>query len=111
MRGHTRSRVVVSNIAGRAAANKRKELMHNRNHVNAPQMDLSLWLPPEDPENGDGGVSSLTEESITHILEMKSPEYVMCKVTKLGDDYINPVGRKAQTFRVQYNQVDGDTSI
>jgi len=102
------SRDIVSNIAGRAAANKRKELMHNRNHVDAPQMDLSLWLPPEDAERGDGGL--LTEESLTRILEMKSPEYVTCEVTKMGDVYINPAGRKAQLFRVQYsNRVDGET--
>jgi len=102
------SRDIVSNIAGRAAANKRKELMHNRNHVDAPQMDLSLWLPPEDAEIGEGGL--LTEESLTRILEMKSPEYVTCEVTKMGDVYINPAGRKAQLFRVQYNnRVDGET--
>ena len=103
----TDSRNIVSKIAGRAAANKRKELMHNRNHVNAPQMDLSLWLPPQDAEIGDGGV--LTEESLARILEMKSPECVTCEVTKLGDVYINPAGRKSQSFRVQYNRVDGET--
>lgn len=81
--------------------------MHNRNHVNAPQMDLSLWLPPEPTEIGDGGV--LTEESLTCILKRKSPEYVMCEVTRLGDVYINPAGRKSQSFRIQYNQVDGGT--
>lgn len=101
------SRDIISSIAGRAAANKRKELMHNRNHVNAPQMDLSLWLPPEPTEIGDGGV--LTEESLTCILKRKSPEYVMCEVTRLGDVYINPAGRKSQSFRIQYNQVDGGT--
>jgi hypothetical protein len=103
----TESRLFVSNIAGRSAANKRKELMHNRNHVNAPQMDLSLWLRPEDAEKGDGGV--LTKESLTRILEMMSPEHVTCEVNYLGDVYINPTGRKARTFRVQYNQVDGET--
>jgi hypothetical protein len=70
-------------------------------------MDLSLWLPPEDAEKGDGGV--LTKESLTRILEMMSPEHVTCEVNYLGDVYINPTGRKAQTFRVQYNQVDGET--
>jgi hypothetical protein len=100
------SKQFVSHISGRAASNKRKKIMHNRNHVNAPQMDLSLWLPPEH-DGGSGGV--LTKESLTRILEMMSPEHVTCEVNHLGDIYINPAGRKAQTFRVQYNQVDGET--
>jgi hypothetical protein len=103
----TNSRKIVSKIAGRAAANKRKELMHNRNHVNAPQMDLSIWLPPQDTEVGDGGV--LNEQSLTRILEMMSLECVMCEVIKLGDVYVNPSGRKSQSFRVQYHRVDGET--
>ena len=101
------SRDIVSKIAGRAAANKRKELMHNRNHVIAPQMDLSLWLPPDDSDVDDRVM--LTAESLALILKKASPENVTCDVSNLGDIYINPAGRKAQTFRVQYNQVDGET--
>ena len=103
----TNSRNIVSKIAGRAAANKRKELMHNRNHVNAPQMDLSIWLPPQDTEVGEGGV--LNEQSLTRILELICVERITCEVIKLGDMYVNPAGRKSQSFRVQYNRVDGET--
>ena len=109
------SRKLVSSISGRTAAMKRKELMHNRNHLNAPRMDLSLWLPSVEAFVSSKGEDKyddevlLTKEGLSSILKAISPEYVKCEVSPL-DLYTNPTnGRKSQTFRVQYNhEVDGE---
>ena len=109
------SRKLVSSISGRTAAIKRKELMHNRNHLNAPQMDLSLWLPSVEDfvsskrEDKYDDKVLLTKEALSTILKGISPEYVRCEVSQL-DLYTNPTnGRKSQTFRVQYNhEIDGE---
>ena len=110
----TESRKLVSSISGRTAAIKRKELMHNRNHLNAPQMDLSLWLPSVEDFVSSKGEDKydefiLTKEALSTILKTISPEYVRCEVSQL-DLYTNPTnGRKSQTFRVQYNhETDGE---
>ena len=109
------SRKLVSSISGRTAAIKRKELMHNRNNSNAPQMDLSLWLSSVEDfvsSKGEGKYDDkvlLTKEALSTILKTISPEYVRCEVSQL-DLYTNPTnGRKSQTFRVQYNhEIDGE---
>jgi hypothetical protein len=83
------SRKLVSSISGRTAAIKRKELMHNRNHLNAPQMDLSLWLPSVEDfvsskrENKYDDKVLLTKEALSTILKGISPEYVRCEVSQL----------------------------
>ena len=55
------NRKLVSNLAGRVAANNRKEVMHNRRHTKSPQMDLSLWLPEEDVGLSEDALSFLIE--------------------------------------------------
>ena len=39
---------LVSQFTGRATSNNFEAVMHNRNHENSPETDLSLWLPWED---------------------------------------------------------------
>ena len=84
-------RKLVSEIAGRVAANTRKAVMHNRNHKKSPQMDISLWLPEEDV--------GLSEDSLSRIVESKHG--VKCSVSKVGTVYVDPSGRMSETFRIQ----------
>ncbi|KAL7541277.1 hypothetical protein ACHAXR_010782, partial [Thalassiosira sp. AJA248-18] len=95
------NRQLVSKLAGRVAANKRKEVMHNRNHRKSPQMDLSLWLPEEDV--------GLSEEALINMVESKHK--VKCTVSTLGSVWVNPSGRRAKTFRFQYNNSDETTIL
>ena len=90
------SRQTVSLLAGRAAANSRKELMHNRHHRESPQFDLSLWLPKDLP-----GISG---DALSQIVESK--HNVKCSVAQLGSAYVSPSGRRSQTFRIQYSGFD-----
>mmetsp|Transcript_37196 Transcript_37196/g.78475 ORF Transcript_37196/g.78475 Transcript_37196/m.78475 type:complete len:578 (+) Transcript_37196:236-1969(+) len=94
-------RELVSEISGRVAANIRKAVMHNRNHQKSPQMDISLWLPAED--------AGLSEESLRHIVESK--HNVLCSISKVGSIYVDPSGRRAQTFRIQYKNYDETTLL
>lgn len=88
------SRSFVSEISGRLAAERRKVVMHNRNHQEMPQLDISLWLP------NDG--SDITEEEMSQLITSKNTE-VNCSVARLGEVYTDPkTGRRAQTFRIQY---------
>ena len=94
------SRLIVSDLAGRVAANHRKEVMHNRYHTKYPHLDLSLWLPEEDV--------GISEDAISHIVESKNK--VECTVAKVGPVYVSRSGRSAQTFRIQYAPSD-DTGM
>ncbi|KAL7479747.1 hypothetical protein ACHAW6_005471 [Cyclotella cf. meneghiniana] len=92
------NRSVVSRIAGRLAAVRRKKVMHNRNHNETPQLDISMWLPL------DG--SNMTEQSLSNAIKSNHP-HVQCSIAKLGDVYIHPkTERRAQTFRIQYRGGD-----
>jgi hypothetical protein len=96
-------RSIVSDIAGRSAAVRRKEVMHNRNHHETPQLDVSMWLP------ADG--SDVTEQSLSDIVT-SCHKHIHCRVIKLGDVYIDPkTSRRAQTFRVQYGMEEGVLSF
>jgi len=86
---------LVSKLAGREAAVKRKELMHNRHHDSSPKMDISVWLPDEDV--------GLSGDALSAIVESKHS--VKCSVQKL-EQYVNPAGRRSITFRVQYSGFD-----
>ncbi|KAL3803953.1 hypothetical protein ACHAW5_001730 [Stephanodiscus triporus] len=71
------TRQVVTELAGRVAAEKRKEVMHNRFHEKRPQMDISLWLPE--------AAVGISEDAISQIV--KSNNNVECTVTKVGPVY------------------------
>ncbi|KAL7471450.1 hypothetical protein ACHAXS_011787 [Conticribra weissflogii] len=96
----------IKEISGKAAANNRKKVMHNRKHMENPQFDLSLWLPPQDLEV-EPSMRMLTEESLSNlIVQLKTPG-VEFLVSKLGEEYQHPkTGRNAQTFRIQYKGVE-----
>lgn len=88
------SREIVSKIAGRVAALRRKEVMHNRNHNEAPQLDVSMWLP-------DDG-SDITEQALSKVVRTSNP-HVQCSVSKLEGVYTDiKTKRRAQTFRIEY---------
>eukprot|EP00804_Cyclotella_cryptica_P025779 CCRYP_002677-RA/>CCRYP_002677-RA protein AED:0.00 eAED:-0.00 QI:0/-1/0/1/-1/0/1/0/469 len=88
------NRSVVSSIAGRLAAERRKKVMHNRSHDATPRLDISMWLPQ--------GGSKITEQSLSNAIKSNYP-HVQCSVAKLGDVYLDPkTQRNAQTFRIQY---------
>ncbi|KAL7504520.1 hypothetical protein ACHAXN_002159 [Cyclotella atomus] len=92
------SRVIISKISGRIAAERRKEVMHNRKHHQMPQLDLSLWLP-------DDG-SEITEQSMQKVIKRTHPN-INSNVTMLGGVYLDPkTGRRAQTYRIQYGVDD-----
>ena len=92
-------RQLISDIAGRLAATKRKQVMHNRNHEENPRLDVSMWLPT------DG--SNIIEHSLSDLIKSKHPD-IICSVSKLGDVYIDPkTTRRSQTFRIQYGVEDG----
>lgn len=92
------SRAIISNISGRIAAERRKEVMHNRNHQDMPQLDLSLWLP----DNG----SEITEQSLQKVIKRIHPN-INSNVKILGDVYLDPkTGRRAQTYRIKYGVED-----
>ena len=97
----TQNRKTVSELAGRMAANKRKAVMHNRNHAKSPQMDLSLWLPEDDV--------GLNEDALAAMIESKHK--VKCSVSKLGELYVNPAGRRSQAFRFRYNNPDDEATM
>ena len=109
------NRSLVSKLSGRAAANDRKAAMHNRNHTDVPQFDLSLWLPPKPPTKLDEGRDDrvdLTENALVAVVESNHPN-VECMAFQLGSVYVDPkTGREAQTFRIQYRKsvrsYDGD---
>lgn len=72
--------------------------MHNRNHNETPQLDISMWLPL------DG--SNVTEQALSNAIKSNHP-HVQCSIAKLGDVYIDPkTERRAQTFRIQYRGGD-----
>jgi len=96
------SHAIVSQIAGRLAAVRRKEVMHNRYHNETPHLDISLWLPANE--------SIVSEQSMSELIKSAHP-HIQCSVSKLGDVYTNPAGRRAQTFRIQYELVDGVVSF
>jgi len=89
-------RRLVSKLAGREAADTRKELMHNRHHEKSPTMDISVWLPADK----DVGLSG---DALSAIVESKHS--VKCSAQKT-DQYVNPAGRKSVTFRLQYSGFD-----
>lgn len=90
------NRAFVAKISGRAEANNRKVIMHNRHHIEMPQFDLSLWLPP--------GEMNLSKEAISSLVESKYPN-IKCNVSILDDYTDSKSGRRAQTFRIQYKNV------
>jgi len=94
-------RRLVSKLAGREAADTRKELMHNRHHEKSPTMDISVWLPADK----DVGLSG---DALSAIVESKHS--VKCSAQKT-DQYVNPAGRKSVTFRVQYSGFDNNIVI
>ena len=69
-------RRLVSKLAGREAADTRKELMHNRHHEGSPTMDISLWLPKEDV--------GLSGDALSQIVESKYS--VKCSAQKLEQE-------------------------
>jgi len=107
------NRRLVSDMSGRAAANTRKEVMHNRNHKKSPEFDLSLWLPDDDEDDddeddGNAAAVELSEDSLSRIVESKHDGGVKCSVSSVGEVYVNPSGRRSQTFRIRYeNAEDG----
>mmetsp|Transcript_15918 Transcript_15918/g.28768 ORF Transcript_15918/g.28768 Transcript_15918/m.28768 type:complete len:170 (+) Transcript_15918:53-562(+) len=105
------NRRLVSEISGRAAANTRKEVMHNRNHKKYPEFDLSLWLPDDDEEKEEDGNAAaaveLSEDSLSRVVESKHDGAVKCSVSRVGEVYVNPSGRRSQTFRIRYENSEG----
>jgi len=96
----------IKEISGKAAANRRKEVMHNRKHLETPQFDLSVWLPPRDLEV-ESSMRMLTDESLSKLIIQLNTPGVECLVSKLGEEYQHPsTGRNAQTFRIQYKGVE-----
>jgi hypothetical protein len=95
------SRQIVTELAGRVAANHRKEVIHNRYHMKYPRMDLSLWLPEEDV--------GISEDAISHVIE--SQNKVECTVAKVGSVYVSQSGRRAQTFRIEYAPSDDTETL
>jgi len=73
-------RELVSKLAGREAAVKRKELMHNRHHDSSPTMDISVWLPDEDV--------GLSGDALSQIVESKYS--VKCSAQKLEQESPRP---------------------
>jgi len=96
------NREIVSNLSGRAAANNRKAMMHNRHHTKSPLMDLSIWLPEDDV--------NLSEDALSNMVESKHDK-IKCNVSKVGDVYVNPSGRRSQTFRIQYNNGSDESNV
>ena len=96
------SRALVKQQAGRDAADSRKAMMHNRNHSASPQLNMSLWLP----ENED----ALSEEALADLINSRY-DGVACEVSKVGDIYTNPAGRRSQSYRFVYASSQGGKSI
>ena len=85
------AREVVHSLAGKIAADQRKETRHRRNGVATATLDLSLWLPQSDYD-WSHALATFGKDLLLHL-----------EVNPLGDVYTDPkIGRVSRTFRLSY---------
>ena len=87
------SRATIKALSGKYAANRRMKALHRKDHTDAPEHNISIWLPNED------GV--LSEASLSALGCTIDPE-IRCSARRLGATFQHSSGRRATTFRVRY---------
>jgi hypothetical protein len=103
------ARAVVQALSGRAAANRRREALHRRNHADAPELDLSIWLPNTDNNNNSTSSAANNmkwEEALVKLVHRSTTTAglkLRCTVSQVGSAFFQPSsGRTAVTFRFAY---------
>lgn len=91
------SLAVIAGLSGRAAADRRIDALHRRNHNEAPQYDISMWLPPTNKN-----ISAAALSAVGCAIDPS----VCCLAVQLGTNFEHPSsGRQAATFRVRYTGI------
>jgi hypothetical protein len=85
------SLAVVAALSGKAAADRRIDALHRKNHKEAPEYDVSIWVPQE-------GVSEAALSALGCTIDSE----IRCSAVQFGATFQHSSGRRAKTFRVRY---------
>lgn len=92
------SLAAVTALSGKFAADRRIDALHRKNHKEAPEYDISIWLPKQ----------GLSEAALSTLGCTLDPE-IHCSAGQLGANFRHSSGRQATTFRVRYEYTRSTT--
>jgi hypothetical protein len=94
-------RATVKSLAGREEAERRQSSLHRKKHADAPELDVSMWLPDDIPQQRR---NANWEASLAALVQSYAPS-ANCVVGQFGPAFVHPTsGRTSQTFRFRYYQ-------
>jgi len=98
---HT-SRTIIATLAGKYAANRRMDALHRKDHTDAPEHNMSIWLPSNTENEGGIDDNVVVSEAALSVLGGTIDPKICCTVQQLGPTFQNSSGRRATTFRIRY---------